>query len=299
MSKYTLTLDASQLNLYGKCNLAWAYVNRERLQLTGADSDALSTGTLVHLILEAYYKAKLKYIGLDFKAHAQAAIDAFDNHNLVRETKLDRNVVKLVKDRFGEYVFHYQNNDLMPAINNEIPGVEIGFSKVLYENDELIFIVEGKIDLLLSNVFVDHKSQSRTNYLYNFRPQMLTYAWATGFNGAMINYFGLQKNPTKDTFRRDTINIPNWMIARWERKMLKIFYEISNIERYCDDNEINENKFERNFSNCSGSFDSNPCQFAPLCETESDEMRENLKNFKYEKTELWTPWQIKENELLV
>lgn len=304
--KYVLTLDATQLNAIGKCELMWAYDAREHLKLTPiwevTKASALDKGTLVHLILEAFYKAKLKYTDEDRYSHAKRAIEAFYKHKLVTESYFTHEEMKFIQTRFIEYVNYWAGRDLEPVSSNGVPGVELGFSKILFENDKVLFIVEGKIDLVNdfgSDIIgiTDHKSQDRMNNLYPFSPQMLTYTWASGFNQAQINYFGLQKELKSNvTFRREAFLIPDWMKQRWEQTMLSKFLYIYGQDKL---GLSNEEAFRRNFSNCSGSFGSNPCQYTLLCETNNKEMLENLKNFKYERKELWQPWKQEENGIEV
>lgn len=311
--KYTLTMDASALKMFQTCELMWAYAYREHIKLSSTQvatkASALDKGTLVHLVLEAFYKAKLKYPAEDGYQHGQRALDAFFKHKLVTETYFTNEEIQFIKNRFVNYVAFWRDRDLVPVKKGDAVGVELGFSKVLYEDDNVLFVTEGKIDIINSlghDVigFCDHKSQERVNHLYYFRPQMLTYAWATGLNHAMINYFGLQKDFKDHTFRRESFEIPNWMIKRWEQKMLRIYWYIysrdMSLFKLKDPSmetieyipEANEIKFNRNESSCSGAFDSSPCQYRYLCETGSDEMRNNIKQFKYEKVEVWQPWHI-------
>ena len=56
MSKYVLALDASQIKTYKDCNLLWAYLYRENLRPASADTSAMDKGTIVHFLLEHYYK---------------------------------------------------------------------------------------------------------------------------------------------------------------------------------------------------------------------------------------------------
>lgn len=305
--KYVLVLDASQLKTFGHCELEWAYSNREHLEISAlyeaTKTNPLDMGSFMHLLLEAYYKCRLKYPQNDDYTNAQVALQAWykyklpgDEHSLVENWHF-KDDIKFIQERFKKYVFFYQGRDLVPVMNDGIPGVELGFSKVLYEDDIVLFVVEGKIDLVHQIAqdtlcIVDHKYQGRMNNLYEFRPQMKTYAWATGINHCLINYVRGQKEISKDTFVRTYFEVPNWMIKQWEKHMLDTFHYI-----YMRDShpiELNENKFRRNFSSCAGAFESNPCQYRLLCETESDAMRENIKTFKYEIRPEWKPWKIEE-----
>lgn len=296
MSKYTLVLDASQMKQFGICNLSWAYQYREHLMKAELDTEAMDKGTLVHLLLEKYYKLRLKEPNLDVYSSSSLAIQEYQNSEIVKTSYFPLEIHQHICKRFVQYVGYWAGRDIRPISKNGIPGVELGFSKILLENEEVLFVVEGKIDTIIDVGndqlgIVDHKSQDRDARYYYYRPQMLTYAWATGASYGMINYFGLQKEyKEKVSFRRDTMQFPKWMISRWEKQMIKIFYNIANTD-YNFPKDINEYKFERNFSSCAGAFETHPCMFSHLCESESQETREALKQNKYKTLEPWSPWK--------
>lgn len=301
--KYTLTLDASAINAYGKCPLMWAYINRENLALAAADTEAMDKGTLVHQILEIYYKLRAKYPNENRMVLTGRTIDIFRRHEFTTKMGFPKDMETFITKRFTQYIMWWEDRDLIPAMNNGIPGVELGFSKVLYEDDKVLFVVEGKIDLVNqinhdAIAITDHKSQDRESHYYNFRPQMLTYAWAAEADYAILNYFGLQKELTKNSFRRDTMHIPLWMRQRWEFFMLTIFQEIAAKDHLWRNTE-NEFKFERNLTSCAGPFETHPCQYTKLCEISSDEMRAQVKHFAYKKREEWRPWKLDKEEIEV
>lgn len=303
MAKYTLALDASQIKQFDFCNLSWAYLYRENLVKSGLKTEALDKGTYIHLLLELYYKRRIEFPNEDIYNSAGLVI-ADVQKNYAEPFNFPHELHQFLCTRFIQYIGYWAGRDISPIGTPDNPAVELGFSKILYEDDNVLFIVEGKIDLIQSTsgaiCIVDHKSQDRESHLYYYRPQMLTYDWATGAEYGMINYFGLQKEFKEGkTFRRDTMHFPKWMIQRWEKYLLNIFWTIykmdsSNewIEQGTHKKITNEETFQRNLTSCAGAFESNPCMFTDLCEIESDEMRENKKKFAYETKKPWTPWKV-------
>ena len=304
MSKYILALDASQIKTYKDCNLLWAYLYRENLRLASADTSAMDKGTIMHSLLEYYYKAKVKSPNDSHVKWVQESIEIFENEIKQAPKKafgFDRDLLNFLKQRFTQYSFNWTGRDFMPISKSGEAAAELGFSKILYEDDSVIFLLEGRIDLMIEYegdriCVVDHKTQDRETHLFDYRIQPLTYALAAGVNYAMINYVGLQKELTKTSLRRTVTNIPNWMIERHRQWILENVY----MPIYQRDLDIsrkefpNEFKFQRDFSNCAGAFDSHSCIFSKLCFVENQELRDNLKRFHYEKVELWSPWKVKE-----
>lgn len=298
MSKFILTLDASQISTFQWCPLSWWYSYKENLIKKGIKTTALDTGTLVHSLLDIYYNLRAAEPNVDKLIQASAAIESFKLAKLTQDLELEN----FLCQRFLLYVQRYLSDDFNVIVNNGVSGVELGFSKVLYEDSNVLFIVEGRIDLINYiqgdiPAFTDHKSQSRFNELYGYTPQFKTYAWATGYEYGIVNYFGLQDDKDNKLlkagklFRRTLIHFEPWMIQEWELKMLNIFWDIKNL---IDGPMIELAIYNvRNDNSCAGSFNSNPCQFTDICEIGNFEMKQKIKEFKYNKKESWTPWEIK------
>jgi hypothetical protein len=320
--KYVLALDASQIKTYdGECNLMWAYLYRENLRLSGIKTDAMDKGTIVHYLLEQFYKILAHDPKISRVDAMNISIENFDR--LIKEHPessygFDKEILDFLRRRFIQYVYFWAGRDLFPAINkeNNEAGIELGFSKVLYEDENVLFLLEGRIDMI--HVYspgtdpklcvVDHKTQDREMNHFEYRVQMMTYALAADVDYSMINYIGLQKEVTPKSFRRQTANIPKWMRERWRDYILdKVYWPIFSIDKHYPqphhiehllNEESIEQKFKRNLSNCAGAFDTHPCMFTTLCYTENDELRALLKHQKYEVVEPWQPWKLKLEETL-
>lgn len=302
MTKFTLTLDASQINEFQTCNLAWWYTYKENLRLAGANTEAMDKGTLIHNLCDLYYSYRWLDPNGNKLLQADEAVRFFKEtcttQSLFPEDK-NNELERFITDRFALYVTRYMFNDFVLP-NTKTSPVELGFSKLLYEDEYVRFIVEGRIDLVTVILgdklcFVDHKTQGRDTTMYQYRPQFKTYAWATGYEYGLINYIGLQKEPVKNggSFKRQLINFPKWMIDEWEQKLLKIFWNITAI---LNNPNIDAEKtiYEyRNDSACEGQY-GHPCAFTSLCETGDWNMKQSLKQFKYNKVDSWSPWTLKE-----
>ena len=307
MSKLIITLDSSQLKSYMTCSQQWCMNYIENYQLHYTKTVYLDRGSFVHKILEVFYILRALNPNEDRFKTQRTVIELWKKGKLFRESGLSKDDEKFICERFVQYVMTYISNDFIPQIRNGIPGVEIGFSKVLYEGHDFIYIVEGKIDLISKtnhpkpfDCFIDNKSQERLKELYPFKPQFLTYAWATGFKWGIINYFRLQqKYDAEITFRRKLIYFETWQIEKWKEVMLKIFkaiHEVMYINEIDDMNKLRPEMFEQNLNSCSGAHESFPCQFAMVCENPGQE--EGIKKVYYNKREKWSPWKDSEFDLV-
>ena len=293
--KTVLVLDSSQINEAIKCHHMWALNYREHLSNATNVTTALDEGTLMHALLDVYYT--LIATGgprLNIYTAAQAAVVALTADRTFEAYLKDKSADRweFLVQRFMQYVARYSSNDFQPIINKGRPSVEVGFSKVLFEDSKRLFIVEGRIDLISTingeRLWMDHKTQSTQGNLYKYKSQFLTYAWATGYKYGIINYIRLHaKYDDRHTLVRETIQFPQHLILRWEERMLHLFFELAKvIESSNGDSE----HFKREPGACAGAFEKSPCQYTQICETESAEMREQIKKFHYIKRTPWSPW---------
>lgn len=297
MPKITLTLDSTQISTTLKCFHMWALGYRESLSKGDQKTQAMDEGTLIHALLDTYYTLKSVSNSADSFKIAKATLLTFTENRLFSYyPDIDEKRWEFLAQRFLQYIFKNNNSDFVPLKIKGIPAVELGFSKILYEDAKYLFIVEGRIDLIteISNqtCWVDHKTQGAAKRLYKFKPQFLTYAWATGYSKAIINYIRLhQTYNEKDTLVKEVIDFPPFIIKEWEDTMLrKVFFPLAHILEH-NGMDCTSNNFEKNRGSCSGAYDSAPCMFTQLCETQSPEMQESIKNFAYVKIKPWRPWE--------
>ena len=303
-NKFILTLDASQVFLYQTCALQWFYRYKENLALDAEQAVAPDKGTLIHELLSIYYNLKLEQPKESHIYLGDLAIQKFKREAF---TKIlfpqdDGTLEDFLCQRFALYVSRWLNDDFTPLKD----GIEVGFSHLLYEDSEVKFILEGRIDLIhkiQDNLlcFTDHKTQSKRAYLYHYTPQFKTYALVTGFEYGMINYFGLQEDKSNkllrsnDLFRRELIYFKPAMLDEWREKLITTFTEIYSILTANMTGSPEELFYaRRNDSACQG-FYNYPCHYTALCEEHNWEMKQRIKAFKYLKTLPWSPWEPKTN----
>lgn len=143
-------------------------------------------------------------------------------------------------------------------------GYEVGFSKVLYEDRDVCFIYEGRIDFVGQSDsgihWVDYKSQSRETVLYENTNQFLGYSWALGANLGFVQYYGLQKDKPKiEAFRLKSINHTAGLIEQWKKETTNQFRKMASLIPF------GEAGFERIRSSCnSGKY--SDCQFIKICD---------------------------------
>lgn len=291
-------------------------------------SSAMAMGTLIHKYLEIYYKERANG-NYSAAADVALAFDPDDqdckcghlkvNHVLMHSiniaetcvspdmlTETDTNECRdcdcqdyrpepfpvtpedreLVRKRFLEYTWTYAKNDFQP-INAE--SVELGFSYRLYEDDNYLFVLEGRIDGLGTlgqhQLWWDHKSQSRRRDLYPQSIQFRNYALTTKKLYGIINYIRMTKKVDDSTYKRQIVSFPSDYLEWWERELIGLYFKV--LEQL--GLQQRTGKIEQNWGACSGKY-GYPCNYTTLCEERNSHVRDNLKKQFYTERPKWHPW---------
>lgn len=303
--KQTLILDSTQIDTFLECPTLHDLGYRQSLTLNDtSDKDAISMGTLGHKWLEIYYYNRASGSNLSESVSRANRIDPdkMDNDPLDdHKFPLSGDKREQVLQRCQEYWMTYSQDDYIPDYKcvydvhidhrglpidtvKKIPLIEQGFSHKLYEDNNYLFILEGRIDFIgthnYNQFFMDHKFQLRERKLYTKSIQFKNYAMVTGLNLGIINYIRLHKEPSAKTFIREPISFNSIELKRWRSELIEIYIEMAK--------QLKDGKFRRNWNACSGKF-GYPCQFTPICE-ESKEIGELIKIQNYKKKKEWRPW---------
>lgn len=302
----TLILDSSQIAANFSCPTEWANrglvaIDKAHPENTFRPSDSAAAGTLGHKYLEIYYSALA--CG---KSSDEAGLIASRFNGLGDDFPLPGPLRDKTKQRVLDYFFFYgQSGDYTPAakkIKSIIPSpdnqslidsfqldplIEKGFSLQLFESNEYLFVLEGRIDFIGqthdgTRLWMDHKFQFRAHDLYIKSIQFRNYALATGLNLGVINYIRLHdKLDDKKTFVRQPMSFSSLEMRHWREELIEIYVKIAR--------QVRDNHFPQNRNSCSGGF-GKPCQFTPLCEEYNLETREAIKRQNFVPKKEWRPW---------
>lgn len=239
-------------------------------------------GDLGHVILQNYYSV------LQLAQETNMPFDRLqvirDSIQLARVKSLDLQLpdqeVSRILNIYEGY-FDYWIND-----NFKIMAVERAFTKLLYEDDEVVIYYEGIIDLLfdspLSRLTVeDHKTKGK-QYSHTERDnQFIGYAWAFDTNWVIVNGIGLQqKAKPEDRYKRQTLSIPDTLKEQWKENA------IISIKRFLED--VKREKFHHNIAHCKAW---GGCLYREVCNAYPDQdiMRNILMRMFY-KGQPWSPY---------
>jgi hypothetical protein len=172
-------------------------------------------------------------------------------------------------------------------------GAEVGFSKVIYEDNDVCFIYEGRIDYIGRNdpagvlSWVDYKTQSKDYVLYENPNQFIGYSWVLGTNLGFVQYYGLQsgnKNAGMAEIQREREKAFR-LEPIYHNPKVQTFREIASLLPF------GELAFRRNRAACTSGF-SGVCSFVPRCDNAwaGVEVLNGITRMRYRREE-WHPWR--------
>ncbi len=315
--KQTLILDSTQIDAFLTCPRLWHYGHKLRLtQRDDGDTKvAMQMGTYGHKLLEIFYRTRAEGSSLSVALEQAMAFDPdtesinCQNCNLVQEEHsdpdgcqefkpkpypLDKPNRELVKKQIRMYVLVYGPSDY---IINDPESIELGFSHKLYEDEDYLFILEGRIDLLepVLNVtklaYADHKFQMRKHNLYKKSIQFKNYGLVTRATLAQVNYVRFTKEVNKDTFSRELISFTPIEHEAWESRLIGIYKTIAKVIRESNENPLYWQTMPSNpnWASCSGKF-GYPCDYVSLCEETNPNVALVKIDSSFRRREEWRPW---------
>jgi hypothetical protein len=216
--KEIMVVDSQRLNMIQNC--AYKYnltFNHNYVPLEKAEP--LERGSLIHHMLEPYYKLRM-WRGR-WSGNKHSLQDIVKICIRIGEWHADKMALGIeeIDDTirvFKQYVDYYQNEP------HETLAVEQVGSKIMYEDDEFILLYETKIDWIFRLTHVplmpcDHKSSGRRGPVHDLSNQFMGYCWMLGVNNIMINKVGFQTTVLpKDKFQRPIVSYPTPVIEAWK-----------------------------------------------------------------------------------
>lgn len=216
-NKVIVCLDASELEAFEACTLKWHLVHHLNLRPKVTKS-YLDKGTLIHYLLELYYK------NLN-----QANIEDIVEAGRMKALEFDLSLEDVSEHifQFREYVRFYSSGEDSPTETIIPLHIEEPFMVKLHEDDHLIVYISGKPDLIFryanspDPVVMDHKRVTRDSNISILRNQFLLYATAIGTDTVIVNKIGFQKTyKPKDRFKRVPYVYNKEILEEWKHEVI-------------------------------------------------------------------------------
>lgn len=275
MSRDILKLDSQALNTYQQCPRKFFWSFKRNIEPVKRKT-ALSMGGVMHDLFE-FVNTGLIEKRDELRNLILEALQTVDMSEVSSEERA------LITKRFLEYFNYWQVEDS----KYELVACEKGFSKTIYEDSNVLFVYEGRIDALFYHnreqvyVWRDYKTHSGQK-LYKHTNQFYGYTWALTEYGCRgeIDYIGKNKtfnpNEPSKTFEREIVKFHQSQVDRWVVRAIDTFYDIYRDTRY-----------HERMSACQGKY--GVCSFHTLCERDPS-IHESLIQINYKEKEKWSAW---------
>lgn len=252
----------------------------------GGKSNSLECGSLVHKILEVYFKGlmngKFKSVSIDeaFDAGMEYIRNGEDGTGL-KSTPEDNDENRLgwkfVLETMRMYFDYYKREDWT------VLGVEQTRGKVLYEDEEMRILWKAKFDLIVDTnadaISIDHKTMKMTEDTLSMNNQFMGQCSLLNARSIVINKIGFQKTlPPEKRFIRATISYSKNRLDEWINDILPFYARM--LIAY---NEVGY--YPPNFTHCKSRYGN--CEFKGVCELDKN-MRETYLKDNY----VSSPWDI-------
>jgi len=318
--KFALTLDSSQISTFLECPELWNNKYNKLLEpLYFKENEAMSRGTYGHKLLDIYYRMRSRHLSQndafdkmldydpdndtcecgcskDFHCPVGDIVEcrkckkcmAFRPIPFVLNKKDRDKVIKRLRDYYKEWY----ENDIVPQSEYD---VEVGFTKKIYEDDDNIFSLEGRIDVIGRyqgiDVIMDHKFQGQTYWLYQKSIQFKNYCLVTNCTTAIINYIRLTDKIEKNiTLNRTPVSFNRLELQAWYKRLIDIFFRVKKMKQ--------AGTYDHNWNSCTGwgltykLDEPKYCVYTPLCEEIHKEQAEIKEKELYKiKSKAWVPWE--------
>lgn len=273
--KETIVISGSSLNSIQLCAMRDHYENVLLLRPFNSN-DAMEKGTLMHKVLEIYYKFK--------KDSLPNPVDAaiLGGRKLTVELELPIGESEEVIKHFIQYVEFYSNEGWDPL------HVEESFSVLLYEDEKIRILYEGTIDLIAVNtqgikLIVDHKTGSRNKIPLGLSNQFMGYCFSLEENLLIINKILFYKAERKleDKFRRYPISYSDRQLTEWKEQAINWgIYRWDLLKRKRENPDF---QIPMNLTSCDKY---GHCLYAKICSSIPGDAREYTINTEYKVTEI-------------
>lgn len=310
--KSNIVLDATLLTSLMSCGRLTDLRYNHRFQSSGGKSNSLEVGSIVHEVMETYYKMRIQGF-----THQQAVGFGLTNGELyVRSCPSCTNYEGDGKPECGHSPNKYPGVLNTPLETTSSPSrigwknaletceayfdfyradqwvpleVEKVLSKILYEDDELRILWKGKLDLIADTshgIFpVDHKTMKQRRETLSLNNQFMGQCLLMTTRAMWVNKIGFQTSlKPAERFSRHYMHYSLDRLNEWQNEILPYWgYKLLEYQE--------SGYFPPNFTHCENKFGT--CSFREVCEANRN-MREEELRMKFIVGPEWNP--VNEND---
>jgi hypothetical protein len=305
--KKNIVLDASMLSELMSCARKLDLRYNHRFVSANGKSNSLEVGSLIHVVLETYYKSIIQGFKKDLAASNGLAMGeeyirgckaclqqlttgtpcailghAADPWLGLKNTPVDSDSRyvgwKNAMEDAELYFAHYRNDYWVPL------EVEVVKARILYEDDEIRILWKAKLDVVFDTnqgIYpTDHKTSKQRRDILSLNNQFMGQCHIMDTRGVMINKFGFQKTlKPEEKFTRVQVSYSADRLIEWQSEILPHYaYQLLNYTE--------AEHFPPNFTHCESKYGN--CIYVPVCSSDRG-MREEEIRLHFVKGPEWNP----------
>lgn len=253
--KPIVCFDATELDNFEMCNFRWHAFHHLNLRPKKTES-FFEKGTLIHFLLEHYYKRKMSN---SFPSVPQDQIEEIVEMGRIKSLEFDLSLEEVSEHmfQFREYARFYANENITPL------HIEENFTVELFEDEDIKVLLSGQPDMIFKYTgtndigVMDHKRMSREFPYSPLRNQFILYATAMKTDTVIVNKVGFQKTKLpKDRFVRTVFVYSQDILDEWRQDVINRAREMVLFEKI--------GHFSRNRTSCEKW---NGCYLQRYCST--------------------------------
>jgi len=250
--------------------------------------NALDAGSLVHVILENFYKAKRDGIASPTLVGIDAGyqwLQQNEHPNLPEENELTNGRIKLLGYKYifetMDQYFDFWKNDSWTTLETEKV-----LSNLIYEDDEIRVIWKAKLDWLVDTgqgiIPADHKTRKENRLRLALDNQFIGQCYLTNSRMMVVNNIGFQRSAKpNEKFSREVMPYSADRIDEWKSLVAyyaKYLVSLTEVDFY-----------PPRFTSCNKFY---KCQFYDVCNSDRGMRNEILKTDFI----IGEPWDIGDGE---
>jgi hypothetical protein len=275
--KHVVILNSHSLSDYQRCPKRYEFNNLIQIEPAWR-RNVFTIGAYWGKMLEIYYRAKSNKASpsvLGKLVHRMSKCAA-NNETFDDDQKKLLIAQDLLSTRIILYHKRYQSE------TQDVLGVEVGFSIILFEDAKHLFIYEGRPDRIIRMpdpfnprekviCIIDDKTRGQDKDLIDFNNQINGYLVAANTNWFMYNYMGKQQD-VKKAFDRQLVYRGNAELERWKERTIKWYRKVLS--------DRSNGEFLESMQ-CPGEYSA--CEFLPLCSSKDKIEYDAVMNSKFKK----------------